>query len=225
MQDNFVASLVRAISVSRLKPYLDRSATARDGLALYLWNGALAESLYPVLQALEITLRNSIHNSVSRYLGRDDWFAQVLVGQETRVLASVTGRLKTAAMPPQPDDLVAALPLGFWVNLFFSRYEQKLWPRLLQDVFPYLPAKIRTRDYVSRRLYPIRYLRNRVFHHEPIWHWHDLERHYKEAIEVIGWVNPDMLDLLLLVDRFPETYSRGPEEYRDALAALGGNRA
>ena len=220
MQEDFANSIVRAVSVSRLSPYLNQGATTQDSLAYYLWNSALSESLYPVLQGLEVTLRNSLHDSIAHSHDTEDWFELILVGQENRVFSAVSGRLNSSGKVPVPDDIVAALPLGFWVNLFFSRYEQKLWPQLLKDVFPHLPPGNRTRDFVSRRLNPIRYLRNRVFHHEPVWYWRDLEEHHEKAIEAIGWINPDMLKLVRTVDRFPDVYANGLENCRRYLLNL-----
>ena len=221
MQESFSNSLIISISESRFGPYQRADNSNYGPFARYLWNIALGESLYSTIQGLEVTLRNGIHNVATRSFGRSDWFNSILVAQEIRILNIADIRLKQSGKSPNSEDLVAALPLGFWVNLFYSRYEQKLWPRILKDVFPYIPARLRRRDYISRRLNPIRHLRNRVFHHEPVWHWPDLERHHDNSLEVIGWINPDMLNLVKLVDRFPEVYGRGPESYRDALLELG----
>lgn len=224
MQEGLANSLSQSISESRLGPYRRAGTSAAETFANYLWNIALSESLYPVLQGLEITLRNRIHIAATATFGRDDWFGSVLVAQEVRILSIAEARLKQANKLTQPDDLVAALPLGFWVNLFYRRYEQKLWPRLLKEVFPYLPANLRRRNYVSQRLAPIRHLRNRVFHHEPVWHWTDLAQHHQEVLETIGWINPDMQVLAQSLDRFPEVYALGAGGYREAARGLGGRR-
>ena len=225
MQEVCSNSLLQSISESRFGPYRQPGDSAADGLARYLWNVALGESLYPVLQSLEVALRNSIHDAAAQAFGEAHWFDTIPVAQETRILTVAAARLRQANKTPRPDDLVAALPLGFWVNLFYSRYEQKLWPRLLKEVFPYIPAGIRRRNYISQRLNPIRHLRNRVFHHEPIWHWPDLAQHHQEALEVIGWINPELLALVQLLDRFPEVYAQGPERYFEELRRWGGRNA
>ena len=222
MQEVFANSLLQSISESRFGPYRRPGTSDADGFARYLWNVALGESLYPVLQGLEVALRNSIQDAAAQAFGGSHWFAAIPVSPETRILAVAETRLKQANKTPHPDDLVAALPLGFWGNLFYSRYEQKLWPRLLKEVFPYLPARIRRRNYISQRLNPIRHLRNRVFHHEPVWHWPDLAQHHQESLEVIGWINPDLLTLIQLLDRFPEVYVYGPERYQEELLRLSG---
>ena len=225
MQERFANSLVKSISESRFGPYRRPETSDAEDFASYLWNMALGESLYPALQGLEVALRNSIHDAAAQSFGRTDWFNTILVAQEPRILATAAARLKQSNKAQRPDDLVEALPLGFWVNLFYSRYEQKLWPQLLKEVFPYIPAGIRRRNYISQHLNPIRHLRNRVFHHEPVWHWPDLAQHHQEALEVIGWINPDMLSVVKLVDRFPEVYAQGPDRYREELLRLGGGNS
>ena len=220
MQDRFANSLRHAISESRFRPYLKTGPSNVDELAHYLWNMALCESLYPVLQCLEVTLRNSIHDSVTLAFDKPDWFESVLVEREMRHVERAKSRLESRGKAPTSDDIVAALSLGFWVNLFYRSYEQKLWPRLLVEVFPYLSPTVRMRAYVSRRLNPIRNLRNRVFHHEPIWHWNDLESHHLNVLDVIAWINPDMLSLVKPVDRFPDVYAHGLENCRRGLLSL-----
>ena len=224
MQDSLANSLLRSVSESRFAPYCKTGTSNDSYFANYIWNITLNESFYPALQGLEVTLRNSIHDAATQDFGRNDWFASVLVAQEARVLANTKARLKRLNDDPNPDDLVAAFPLGFWVNLFYSRYEQKLWPRLLENVFPYIPAKIRQRNYISQRLNPIRHLRNRVFHHEPIWHWDNLEQYHQETLKVIGWINPDMLSVIETIDRFLDVYAKGPEKYRAELLRLSNRQ-
>lgn len=223
MQDEFINSLLRATSEPRLEPYLTPAGrvSTQAGIARYLWNLRLSESLYPALQGVEVTLRNSIHRVATENFSSDHWFNALLVAPETDVLENARKRLASQGKRANPDNLVSALSFGFWVNLFYRRYEQKLWPRLLKEVFPYIPVGMRRRNYISQRLNPIRDLRNRVFHYEPIWHWPDLAQHHQEALEVIGWINPELLALVQLVDRFPEVYAQGPERYFEELRRLG----
>ena len=227
MQEDFVNSLLESISDSRLNIYRDKTIADNDSVAFarYLWNIELSESLYPVLHGVEVVLRNSVHSNISRIYDSVDWFDAVSIDREARALKDARDRLKSQNKNSYPDSIVSTLTFGFWVNLFHRRYEQTLWPRLLSEVFPYMPDRIRTRRYVYRRLERIRNLRNRVFHHEPVWHWNDLAQHHQEALEVIGWINPDMLSIVTLVDRFPEVYARGPDRYQEELLRLGGGNS
>ena len=220
----FYRSLIEAISPSRFSSYQIGSGTdgVQPGIAEYLWNIGLSESLYPALQGVEITLRNSIHDAVRQDGGVDDWFAYMLAGRELESVTAEKRRMSNQGKIIRPDDLVASLSFGFWVGLFHSRYEQILWPKLLVEVFPNIPRELRTRNSIFRKLEQIRRLRNRVFHHEPIWHWHDLEQRHREMLEVISWINREMLSVVEAIDRFTEVYQQGPDQYRKDLLRLGG---
>ncbi|MEW8387190.1 MAG: hypothetical protein AB2660_06685 [Candidatus Thiodiazotropha sp.] len=76
MQADFATKLEQALSVERLAAYRQRlrQNSNRTLFSHYAWNMALSESLYPVLQALEVTLRNSIHGAAVQHFGRADWY-------------------------------------------------------------------------------------------------------------------------------------------------------
>ena len=221
MQAEPYESLLRALSTSRLAPYRhdDDGGSQLIPYSRYLWNTVLSESLYCVLQGLEVTLRNSIHDSITRYLDKEDWFEDILLEPQRIVLEDVKERLKGQKKPMDLGQLVASSTFGFWVSLFNSRYENILLPELLADIFPSMPKRIRKRKTISRRLNGIRRLRNRVFHFEPIWHWESLPRQHDEILETIAWINPSMGELVRITDRFPETYSFGIPGYEDLLSA------
>ena len=221
MQVELFGSLLKALSTSRLAPYLhdDDEVSSLTPFSRYLWNTALSESLYCVLQGLEVTLRNSIHDSITRYLGREDWFEFILLESERKTLEGVKERLKGQQKPLDMGQLVASSTFGFWISLFDSRYENTLWPQLLADVFPSMPRRIRKRRKISGRLNGIRRLRNRVFHFEPIWHWESLPKQHDEIVETISWINPSTAGFVRITDRFPETYSLGISGYEDLLSA------
>jgi hypothetical protein len=50
-------------------------------------------------------------------------------------------------------------------------------------------------------------LRNRVFHHEPIWYWRDLAQQHAQLLETINWINPAMRSLIGVLDRFPGVHA------------------
>ena len=65
------SELEAAFAPERLAPYLNHSGGDRDrAVALYLWNIALCESLYPLLNLSEITLRNRFHQVLSQHFQR-----------------------------------------------------------------------------------------------------------------------------------------------------------
>jgi hypothetical protein len=60
-------------------------------------------------------------------------------------------------------------------------------------------------------------MRNRVFHHEPIWHWRDLAPQHGELWQAIEWINPAMLEMIKILDRFSEVYRQGIQPFEKAL--------
>ena len=226
MPGPLVNSLLGAISEPRFGRYLAQAGDndAHSSLACYLWNTSLSESLYPVLQGVEVTLRNSIHKAAAENFGSAGWLDSVLVDPEKRHLREAREKLQNQNKDTGLDNLMSELNFGSWVGLFHHRYEGILWPQLLRAVFPYMPRQLRTRRYIFQRLRRTRQLRNRVFHYEPIWYWNNLEGYHREILALIRWINPDLAGLVELVDRFPGVYAQGPEVWREALLLLGSGR-
>jgi len=217
MQANFAQKLTQALSHERLSAYARRAPEHGNRVlfAHYAWNMALSESLYPVLQALEVLLRNTVGNAAQHHFGKEDWYddSRIIQHPNDRVSIDKAKRILSRQNKPlDPGRIIAELNFGFWTSLFDRRYEQVLWPRLIKTAFPYMPRRIRTRQTLSRRLHKIRILRNRIFHHEPIWYWQDLPQQHVDILQAISWIEPAMGDLVQTIDRFPSTYDNGLDE-------------
>jgi len=223
MQVNFSDQLRRAISHERLDAYRQRSFSSDDAelFAHYAWNMALSESLYTPLQCLEVSLRNGIHDAATAYFKNDTWFdlPSVLYPPEFKKVLEAKGALSKSKKPLDPGRIIPELSFGFWTSLFDVRYEKILWPFLLKPVVPNMLRQIRIRKNLSKRLNRVRTLRNRIFHHEPIWHWRDLRSQHTDILETIAWVNPAMKVFVEQFDRFDEIYKAGICEYRKVITA------
>ena len=221
MQENQFRLFQQGISESRFKPYLvDSGGDVTEACAQYAWNIALSESLYPCLNFVEIALRNAIHRAAYEGLGDEYWFINHLDGKEKSIVSGVRQELAALGKPASADNFVTSLWFGFWVNLFTNRYERILWPWLLKPIFPNAPRRQRTRVKIGLRMNEIRRLRNRVFHHEPIWHLPDLEQQHQQILETIGWISPAMLAMTRLLDRFDSVYTRGAQPYATELESI-----
>ena len=183
---------------------------------------ALSESLYTPLQCLEVNLRNSLHDAATAHFNTDTWFdlPGVLHFKEINKIQEAKGALNKGNKPLDAGRVIAELTFGFWTSLLDVRYEKVLWPWLLKPVFPNMPRHIRIRKNLSKRLNRVRILRNRVFHHEPIWHWLDLLTQHDEIVEAITWLNPAMMTFVEQFDRFEGIYKNGIGEYRKIMTAL-----
>ena len=87
-------------------------------------------------------------------------------------------------------------------------------------VFPNATNKQRARESIFKRFSDIQRLRNRVFHHEPIWHLPDLAEQHELILETTGWISPAMLQMTLLLDRFASVYTMGPQRYTEELDSV-----
>jgi hypothetical protein len=224
---DFVARLTRAVSEERLDAYRQDGVDAPTAWGRYLWNLALCEALYPSLQLVEIALRNALHHTLHAHTGQAAWYdcPVLLLGpKETANLTAAREELRRAEKAETPGGMVAELSFGFWTGLFEVRYEHPrhglslLWPGLLRRVMPRLPKQIdgrhgNQRHAIYGRLTRIRKLRNRVFHHERILHWTDLDRQHASIVETIAWISPELQSLAPIADRFPHVYATGAAPY------------
>ena len=206
------------ISPERLQAY---AASPADGLsdpkvtlARYMLNIALCESLYPALQNCEIALRNAIHQHLSRLMGREDWydaprFVMTSWGQEE--IRKAKTKLQKLGKATTPGRVVAELQFGFWTSLFEAHYEQHtpFLPSGIKAVFPYMPKSLHKRKDRKNDLEHIRALRNRVFHHERIVHWRDLNAQHDLILNVIGWVSPPLRQVTQALERFQSVRAEG----------------
>ena len=227
MSNQYFREFRRAVSDSRLGSYLNHSSIGDEvqAFGVYLWNLALCESLYPALQGIEVALRNSVNDAASAEFGDEFWFKSQLTGYEKKRIDEIDEKITESKVKATPGRYIAECNFGFWVNLFSGTYEQILWRKLIRDVFPHAPVHLRKRKAIRSRLNHIRRLRNRVFHHEPIWHLPELEQRHQEILETIGWISPAMLATTRLLDRFDSVYTSGAQSYQKELDSLAQNWA
>jgi hypothetical protein len=231
-QDQYVHAIRKALSSERLDAYgLGRADDQK--IANYLWNLALCESLYPTLNGLEIALRNAVFNAGAQIFsgistrGVPCWLdanPSLFDADHQQSVIAAKLRLRDRGRALEPGRLVAELTFGFWTSLFEVRYERNkvLWPQLFgaQLLDSSSPRSVRSRKQLSPLLNRMRYLRNRVFHHEPIWHWGDLVQQHAAAVDLIGWFSPALRATIEPGDRFRMVYIAGPGPHLQRVHSL-----
>ena len=204
------AEFEATLSLERFARYLEwRSGDHARALELYALNTQLSEALYTPLQVLEITLRNRIHTVLTearheRWFG-DDGF--LLLEHQSCQITEAAERVGERR-DPTPGRVVAALTFSFWAAMLGNRYEE-LWQKTLHKIARREDGKGLARKDFSRPLSPIRALRNRVAHHEPIVQW-DLPKHYKKILQLIRWLSPAAAEWCERYSRFQEVYPAEP---------------
>jgi hypothetical protein len=176
--DDKVRAFIAAVSKPRLTRYLQATqGNEREALRLYHWNSQLSQALYLPLQSWEIVLRNKINDFFTFKYRTPKWHDSPQAirnfnGNDRRRLDDTVKRLVRDMAPNAPtnDQIVADLSAGFWVSQFGSDYAAQYgWKNNLK-------FRIFTNDHSIGREYAddacnnLLVLRNRVAHHEPIYH-------------------------------------------------------
>lgn len=208
MKQEFFDKIAASLSSERLDVYGQQDTPGPCiVLARYLLNMALCESLYSPLQLCEIALRNSVHRSLTNLYGREDWYDAPefeLTQWAEGEIQKAKGKLQYTRKIETPGRIVAELQFGFWTSLFEDHYQRRtrFMPGSIRHVFPFLPKSEHNRKAQKRVLESIRQLRNRVFHHERILHWTDLDVRHGEVLTVISWISKELHEAAEALDRF-----------------------
>ena len=196
-----------ALSLERFGRYVAWAGGDRArALELYALNTRLSEALYTPLQVLELALRNRIHVVMSAVHG-ERWFEAdglLQAPHQREQLDAALADLAREGKDPWPGRVVAALTFSFWTAMLSPAYEE-LWRATLSAIATKADGRRLARKPLTRPLTPIRVLRNRVAHHEPILHW-DLRKHHTAMLEITGWLSPAAAAWCASVDRFPGVY-------------------
>lgn len=221
MQRDFFERVESAISSERLSVYATDGVDEQTALARYLLNMALSQGLYVPLQLCEVALRNAIHSYLVKIFRREDWFDEPsfrLTEWGAAEVRKAKEKLARAQKPITPGRVVAELQFGFWTSMFEAHYERTPFlPSGMKRVFPYLPKSLHNRKDRKNDLERIRNLRNRVFHHERLLHWRDLDEQHELLLRLIGWLNRTLHELALRLDRFTVIRQAGLGPWRSML--------
>lgn len=220
MNHNFFQQIEAILAAERLDAYRRDAVPPAIALARYLWNMALCESLYPPLQMAEIALRNSIHHFLSARLNTPAWYDSItgLPPWQHDQLADARQTLLTAGKSVAPGGMVAELHFGFWTG-FFNKHHARtgLGHALAAQVFPHAPRTERDLRKLDVRWKHIRDLRNRVFHHERIIHWTDLDAQHAALLQVIQWASPELQQMAVVLDRYTSIRRQGLNPWLERL--------
>ncbi|MFI3902602.1 hypothetical protein [Ochrobactrum sp. S1502_03] len=188
--DNF-DGLGTALSAERIGRYIDAAnGDIKRAYELYAVNAQVSNAMYILLHMLEICLRNGFHFALTTKYGHD-WFDQVGVIKtisQRQKISEAKLRLVSDRKPIEPGRLVASLTFGFWTTCIGSEYNEDLWIQAIHR--PFKKNQSLTRKKLNRDLTPLRNLRNRIAHHEPILSW-NLLKHYENGMIIIQALSPD----------------------------------
>jgi len=207
MNVSFFEKLETALATERLDAYRQDGADQVIAMARYLLNMSLCESLYSPLQFSEIALRNAIHSHLSACFASEEWYNVIPDGKllpwQIKQIVKAKNTLRDAHKPETPGGVVAELNFGFWTGFFNKKHARTgLGFSVTNNVFSCSPKSERVLTMLDNRWNRIRRLRNRVFHHERILHWVDLDDQHSALLEVTGWISSDLRELAEALDRY-----------------------
>jgi hypothetical protein len=235
--DPYIADLRAGLSSARFDTFVRAGdSDDYDRLARYLWNAQLCEALYLPLHWVEVLLRNNLFGAVSASYPPGystpihvpcwlDYKMTLLAEGERKKVDKAKERMTKAGKDMTPGQLVAHLDVNFWVKLLHAPYNEKskvatgaFWPRLLDTVFPHVERRYRSPAAVKGIFEDIRVLRNRVFHHEPI--FGTAAQNHEMLLRAIAWLNPAAADHVEQFDRFRAVFDLQPGYFRERLERI-----
>lgn len=192
-----LAAIEKNLSKERFRRYvLEVNGDKNKALRLYLWNARLSEAFYSPLQSMEITLRNTIHKALVSRFG-NNWpfnpkFQNNLTQYTLQELLNSIGRQKRRRRQRlvTTSEVVADLPFGFWLSMLSAGMDIHVWQFEFAKTFPNFPIQPNGLKTVRNRTKDLKEIRNRIAHHEPIYHL-PLRQLHDEALELTGWVSRD----------------------------------
>ena len=196
--DHLFDCLTRTISKDRLRRYL---AAGHQDMANALWlyeaNIELSEAIYGIIQTVEVAVRNAFHHELTLRYQSEEWYERAPLPP---YLAQkiVEAKRKVGRKRASPGQIIAELSFGFWVDLIAQQNDQSFWIPCLHRAFPCATNLHPQRATIHRRLENIRWLRNRIAHHEPIltsrttlYTGHSGHLSLDEIDECVTWICPD----------------------------------
>lgn len=194
---NQISAIKAALSRERFATYEQASsnkATQRSALDLYEWNAQISAAFLFPQQICEVTTRNAAATVLEQVFGPQWPWSRNFERSLPNPLQAYNMRadlLSTRAKggSQRTGRVVAELAFKFWVNIFSSRFDRRLWDAHLLAAFPHLPTGLtisQARLHIHTELDQVRRLRNRIAHHEPIFS-RNLQDDYVRLRNMIAW--------------------------------------
>lgn len=215
--------LINVISPPRLSYYelFLNYKKPEDKIGAYLAFQELSSNFFPVIQMIEVGLRNSINNVAKTHFQDEYWFLTMPISTKSqRQVKEAERKAKNeCGSDYTSDDIICRLTLGFWVYMLDRDYRDTsspshLWSPENRDRVFKKPANALGKSLSLRSLFDnyhkVLKLRNRLFHHEPIWKKHkcrdvqtavqNVKKDYDFLIEMLNCISPVKTSILKCID-------------------------
>jgi len=173
-----IQAVRNALSLPRIETYEKSVVVTGDegpaAIALYLWNAQISGAFMAPLHICEVVIRNAVSDTLTAvYVDRWPWSPVFEASLPTpswgyNPRADLTFNRKKQLTTGK---VIPELKFVFWQKMFTGRYDVRLWDIQLRRVLPNLDAA-KPVDALRKEIYAdlehVRFLRNRIAHHEPI---------------------------------------------------------
>ena len=218
-----LSDIEKCLSKERLNVCFDflRLSSLEEAIFCYHHLQSLSSLCFIPLHYVEVVLRNKVYDALlSFYCGRrksidlpgspEEWYLWMPQRDKTkRVIQESIHRLRVGKSSPMTCDIIAQLPFGLWVSVLEEFPDEKaplyFWRGITHAVFSNIKGKKNRRN-ILFELRNINNVRNRLFHHEPIWKTdkvssfdtalEEIRRKHDKILTVLSWLSSDMVYLL-----------------------------
>lgn len=211
--------LLSVVSEPRLSYYTSylKCDTKPSKIGAYYAFQELSGKFFPLVQMVEVSLRNSIHRVAREHYSDETWYLNFPSSPKSRstVENAVDKANSELSVLPSADDIVCRLTLGFWVYMLDKEYRDTsshsyLWtPENKKKVFPNARnpwgADLSVKA-IFDEFQQVLILRNRLFHHEPIWKKHNCNsieqaitnvlKNYQFLLKMLSYISPAKMTLM-----------------------------
>ncbi len=167
------------LSQPRLNRYLLATGHRKiKAVQLYKANLRISKSFYPLINILEIAVRNSLDKVLSNHFNDPDWIINQQNGfmshnslrqgnfhLRTQVSKAIVN-LRNRNTFITSGKVIAEQTFGFWTALLKPHHYRLLQGKPI-NAFPHCPHNYQRNDF-SRELNKLRDFRNRIYHNEPV---------------------------------------------------------
>ena len=216
-------TLEKFASKPRINRFFVATGTKTGAKNLYKANLLVSQAFYPILNLMEIFLRNSLYASVEAYFSNSDWIISEKNGfMSDHSLAASGYYLKNSVINAENKMLrkgitvtagkvLAEQSFGFWVSLFEPAHYRLIGGSVIHS-FPHKPPHINRKAFFLM-LSKIRDFRNRIYHNEPVCFSGALvdfsySRQIKDDIfDLLDWMEPVIKKYVKRFDNIDEKIS------------------
>jgi hypothetical protein len=188
------AAITDALSQTRLLTY-ERAVAATGyiksaAVDLYDWNAQVSAAFMAPLHICEVVIRNAVSDALTAIYGAQwPWSSSFerSLPSPPRDYNPRRDLITARHSQHSAGKVVAELKFVFWQKMFTDRHDVRIWNHHLRRVLPHADANktvTRIRQEIYADLERIRFLRNRIAHHEPIFK-RDLYEDFRRITELI----------------------------------------